>query len=455
MTVQPLPPLTGNLHRNAGFFKTAWLPDGYPGRQEEGHICAHPLYGAYALRDYLGQLKQRPSEELREAVGRVARAALARMDSHEGALVFWYAESKDVSRAVQRHYSGLTQGYYAIHLAQAGHLLGDSELVEASERVFASLTVPVEKKGVLSPGQLGPSIAELSQEPNSYILNGWQSTLTAIVEYATLTGSDDAMHLAHQSANEMARLLPLYDAPALRNSRYGLSGFVYARLVFRGFDPASVTVRDARVATPGEPCLPVTKVGGRRWENHVLPQDVADVDSTVFRPVGNVLRLNLVLSRISFPQVNRLYCVVTSPGGVVDVQLHRGRYDPLTASQVESEWVTVARVDCPEGATILDVPLPWDAADLASYPTNFVKRIEGKPTNVYHLIHINRLRQLSEMTGVGIHAEWADTWLRYVGEWRDMGIYDGLFVSWGTKVTPVSEAGRRLPPSPARRADKE
>lgn len=454
MSEVQMPPLTGDLSRNADYYKMKWLPDGYPGRDQGDQVWAHPLYGAYALKDYLEQLRTRPSEELRQAVRTVAHAAVNRMDTHEDALVFWYEETNDVSRAVERHYSGLTQGYYAIHLARAGHLLDDQSLIEQAEAVFDSLSVPVDKQGVMSPGPAGPSIAEISQKPNSYILNGWQSTLMAVVEYATLTGSKNAHDLAHASASEMARLLPLYDAPSLRNSRYGLSGFVYARLVFRGFEPSMVSVSNLSVATPGEASLPIDRVGGRRWENHVLAKDVEDsVDDHALFPVGNLMRLNLVLSRISYPQVNRLVGEVTSRGGIVDVQIHRGRYDPLTTSQVDNEWVTVARVDCPPGTVRLNAPIPWDVADLVAYPTNFAKKIDDRQTNVYHMTHINRLRQLAVATGVNEHAEWADTWLRYVGEWKNMPEYEGLSLRWGKGTAPVSEVGRTLPPRPVTTID--
>lgn len=445
-----MPPLNGNLSRNDSYYNMEWLPDGYPGRNRAGELWAHPLYGAYALKDYLDQLSKQPSEELRQAIRTVAAAAVARMDAHEDALVFWYEKTNDVSRAVERHYSGLTQGYYAMYLARAGLMLDDQLLLHQADAVLASLSVPVDRQGVMSPGTLGPSIAEISQKPNSYILNGWQSTVMAVMEYAALTGSEKARDLGRASASEMGRLLPLYDAPGLHNSRYGLSGFVYARLVFRGFEPSMVSVGNLSVAIPGESWLPIDRVGGRRWENHVLAKDVEDTgEDRALVPTGNLIRLNLVLSRISYPQVNRLVGDITSRGGIVDVQVHRGRYDPLTASQVDNEWVTVSRTDCPAGTVRLDAPIPWDIAELVAYPTNFAKRIDDKQTNVYHTIHINRLRELAVTTGVDEHAEWADTWLRYVGEWKNRPEYAGLFLRWGKGTAPVSEVGRALPPRAA------
>lgn len=69
----------------------------------------------------------------------------------------------------------------------------------------------------------------------------------------------------------------------------------------------------------------------------------------------------------------------------------------------------------PDGRSVVDVPLPWDVADLVAYPTNFPKRLSGRPTNVYHVAH-NRLRQLAQL---GLD-EWARTWAGYVRSWRQM-----------------------------------
>lgn len=111
--------------------------------------------------------------------------------------------------------------------------------------------------------------------------------------------------------------------------------------------------------------------------------------------------------------------------------------------------MTVSRTDCPPGTVRLDAPIPWDVAELVAYPTNFAKKIDNRQTNVYHMIHINRLRELAVATGVGEHADWADTWLRYVGEWKNRPEYEGLSLRWGKGTAPVSEVGRALPPRTA------
>jgi hypothetical protein len=444
-----MPALTAILQRNADYYRMEWMSDGYPGRRDGDVVAAHPIYGAYALIDYLRQLKRSSDPELMQALKTVAYAAIRRMESFRDALVFWYEESADSSRATERHYSGLTQGYYAINLARAAKVLDDAHIAEAADRVFAALTLPAADGGVRTDGVLGPCIAEVSQDPPSFILNGWQSSLASIVEFAEVTDRDDARELAYHSAQEMARLLPLYDAPALRNSRYGLSGYVYARLVLRGPHQSGAVVHNLAVEIPGESELPVDQLGGRRWHNHVLEQDVVSHQDGRFQVQDKVLRINLVLSRISFPVPNRFRCGITGLGGTVDVQLQSGRYDPLATAPADRSWTTVARVQCPAGTSSVDVPLPWDVTDLIAYPTNFAKVIDGNQTNVYHMIHIRRLRELAEATGIRDLREWADTWLRYVGKWRSMPEYQGLYVRSGSGTVEVGSVAEILPASTA------
>jgi hypothetical protein len=189
-----MPSLSPRLAGMQDFYRFSFLPDGYPGRRDDdGTVFAHPLYGAYVLEDYLDQYAADPAPALRTAIGAVARATIARMSPHEGALVFWYAaEPTRGARLYARHYSGLTQSYYAVQLQRAGKALADPALVKAAARVFDSLLVPAERDGVHFADARGVTIAEVPQRPNSWILNGWLSALASIVEYGRLSGSAKA-----------------------------------------------------------------------------------------------------------------------------------------------------------------------------------------------------------------------------------------------------------------------
>lgn len=439
MTTTPMPPLTGNMVKNGDYYRLEWMPDGYPGRRDESTVWAHPIYGAYALKDYLSQYQRRPSAELHTALTSVARAAVARMESFEDALVFWYEKDVTHARFTHRGYSGLTQAYYALNLARTARVLNDPTLRSASDRVFRSLLITTDRGGVLAEGRRGPSVAEFPQEPNSYILNGWLSALCAIDEYADVAGSSAARDLVRASAVEVTERLPQYDVPALCTSRYGLSGFVYCRMVFRQLDGRRVQVINPRLVIPGEPDVRIEEVGGPRWVSHAVEADVKAARSELIEVYDNQLRLNVVMSRASYPQPNRLKCQLSGPATTVEVQMQTGRYDPLTVASVDRTWVTIARLECSQGNSKLDVALPWDVADLVAYPTNFAKRIDSRNVNIYHQVHINRLRELHGLVRLPELAEWADTWSRYLSQWKDLPVYAGLHARGPEGLVPVAD----------------
>lgn len=435
------PPFVGNLARNADYYRLEFLDDGFPGRRTDGELKAHPIYGAYVLKDYVEQHAVRPDPHLRDALRRVADAAIARMQDHDGALVFWYDADAAVSRSDSRHYSGLTQGYYAVYLCKAAQILDSDRLRRVADRVFDSLMVPAERGGVLYPGSRGPTIAELPQRPNSLILNGWQSALACVSDYAELSRRPEAERLLQDSAREMERLLPLYDHLDLRNSRYGLSGFAYVRVVLRRAERAAVAFRDLAVDASPEGIEPVPARQAGRWRNFLFPADVtAQGGDQWVVPVGNVLRANVVLTRATFPRPNRLeFLVRACEGATLEVQLQVGRYDPTTASPADGQWRTIATVDAPAGEARVSVAIPWEQADLVAYPTNFAKRIDGKRVNIYHVIHVQRLTQLAERTGSSGLGHWARRWSGYMSEWRYIPAYAGYHVRSGGGVAAVEE----------------
>ena len=124
--------------------------------------------GRYVIADYLRQYGQDPSPELRAAILKVAHAAIDRMEPLKDALVFWYTEAMQVSRQPAKHYSGLTQAYYAEILFQAYQATGDESLREASEKTFRSLLIPQAEGGVYDAwedGRAGGG-ADLPERPD-------------------------------------------------------------------------------------------------------------------------------------------------------------------------------------------------------------------------------------------------------------------------------------------------
>ncbi|THV43396.1 D-glucuronyl C5-epimerase family protein [Glycomyces buryatensis] len=216
------------------------------------------------------------------AIAAATESALRRMDEHEGALVFWY-EAGIGARLFERHYSALTQSYYARLLWEA---VGDGEAMAAARRCFAALAVPAERGDVLFRDANGVSIAEVPQRPNSYLLNGWLSALVSAWDYYECSGNAAARELVESSAQSLAGLLHRYDAEPEKNNRYGLTCFTYLKT------PAA-RIEDATVIVPGEGAFGLTGHGSH-WANHRMSD--ARIVNLVFylaSPEPNTVRLNV------------------------------------------------------------------------------------------------------------------------------------------------------------------
>ena len=382
------------------FYRMIWSEDGYPMRDDG---FEHPLYPKYVLTHYLAAYERSPSEELKSALCRVAHAALRRMEPYKDALVIWYEPNPNYKRLYSRHYSGLTQSYYANVLHDVGTLLKDELLLEASQKSFLSLLIPKEENGVFYQSRFGPTIEEVPQYPNSYILNGWLSVLQSTWEYWEKSGDSEARDLVYDSAQAMAKTLPLYDVDALSNSRYGLTGPVRIRI-------KEGTITDASVKVPDEGVFGLEDVASPTvWQNYQLD--------------GRTI--NVVFSLASWPQENILTLEVDE---ATEVQFCTSEYSPTTDAYLRcAEWAYLGEAS-PQKS---EITIPWNVVEAAAVPTNFIKVIDGRNTNVYHSVHIRRLFQL----GMGLNLPdligWGEKWLQDLCEWDSYELYEGLS---GSKV---------------------
>jgi hypothetical protein len=427
-----MPPFGARLEDLRASYRLAWLPDGYPGRRSaDGSILPHPIYGVHVLADYISQYDAEPRPALRRAIDILARAAVARMESFRGSLVFRYPDGLGVSRPIAGLYSGLTQAYYAVLLYRTYQLTDEPLYRDAAELTFRSLLVPEELGGVLYRwGESGGNvaIAEIPARPRDLILNGWQTALVSIHRYAQLSGSAAARQLFEESSATLARMLPLFDAQPYRTSRYALAGPMQARLVI-GPTSDGVRITALRVRIPQDGSFEVPAEQLSRWQTHLDPTDVR-VDGRVLRPRGRELDLALVLSRISHPATNALLLTTEAARPLeLELWLLVGRYDPLSASEVDRTWQLASRRSVPAGRHRSRLPIPWPLADLVAYPTNFLKVVEGRQTNVYHPIHVARLEKLHQLTGDPVFADYAARWRADICAWAGMALYDGLSVS--------------------------
>jgi hypothetical protein len=417
-----MPSFSTALENMRPFYRIEFFPDGYPGRDDG---WAHPIYGVYVIDDYIAQYKKSPGPALRAAISMVAHAAVHRMDNYRGALVFWYnADPERGGRIYDRHFSALTQSYYARALAEAGTVLADESLVSAANLVYKSLHIATEDGGVLHNTAVGPVLAEVPQIPNSWILNGWLSALVSISEYARITGLPEPTAFVLESSNALLKVLELYDDPEHENSRYGLTGFAYTRLNFTepGTELVSISLK-----IDDEKPIKFAPISGTRWQNTILPTSKVESSNGNLVVIEKQLNLNGVFSLFgkSDNRIDVVFSSSTRSLKAAAVQI--GDYDPLSSSPVNERWVELPVVYDHTGLNA-SIDIPRSIVEHMVYPTNFVKKINGKQTNVYHGIHTQQLKRLAKITGIKEFGVWAEKWTGYACNWSNIPLYKALYV---------------------------
>jgi hypothetical protein len=408
------------------------LEDGFPARLTAAGIVVHPMHGRYILEDLIRQYAARPSERLLAAILRTAAAIIGRAELRGTSRLMWYEGGAAGSLlGGQRYISGLPQAYYATLLARVATISGDVRFAQAADEFFAPLLTATRSGGVLYEGRPGPSLAMAPMEPRDWILNGWLSMLVSVGQFAAERPSPDAADLFAANVRTLIRMLPAFDAPEQRLSRYMLPGMLLLRLSFStAID--GIVLSDLRVKIPDEPheiAIPLRETSG--WQPRVLPHDaVRGRGVAEIVPKFRGLRMMALLSRAPFPRSNRLHFQIKSPRPVtIGLTAYIGSYAPLKSATVDRTWIELATVKVAAGSRNVGVPLPYEPIDLFSYPTNFAHTFGGKHLNTYHGTHIVRLTQLAKMTGNRTLAFWARRWRDYVDEWPALPGYE-TFGCW-------------------------
>lgn len=411
-----LPSLAMTRKETWDYYRIEFLEDGYPGRRSDAGLHPHPIYGTYVIRDYVAQYRKYKDEVFLKAAERVADAAIARMSEHHGALVFYYHPGTGLSSLPNVFYSGLTQARYLSALGKLEAALPSPRYAEAAEAILFSMEVPAEDGGVArrTPGG-GLLIEEYSHQVPDYTLNGWTTATTLLHEYAEATGNDHARVTFEQSVHGIRDVLPLYDVPELANSRYRLTGPATIRL---DFSHPGVTVLNGRVEIPGQGAYAFGADGGK-WTNRFLA-GVGDAGVVE----GRHARMEVLLCRVSWPRLNRIVLEVDSPAdGKVTATIGQGPYHPLKVQMPIDRYEPLATVPLQTGRHLLEISVPWTAAERIAYPTNFKKSLGGKQYNSYHFIHIDTLDALERITRDPMLAYYRDRWTQYPGRWPGIPEY--------------------------------
>jgi hypothetical protein len=408
-------------------------PDRYPlYRRKDGTLGAHPIHGSYLLRDYISVATQRKGVDaniLEEAL-RLAKASVARADRVDDTYCFMYRQSEGVSSYPFDFYSALTQAHYLVAFALLYELTGQEWLLSDARLLFRSLTVPVEAGGVLLRTDRGVFFEEYPTEVPLYVLNGWLTVLTEVLQYADICRDPEARDLARESTRTLVSLLPTFDVPEWYNSRYKLTGPVLQRI---RFDPDCLAeIRSVTVETGGLTYSKRPPFSSHRYGT----LQVIHLPT----PERNKFQFCAAISMAEYPRPSRVTvafsvdrpCIVRWSMGIP-------RSDTRRSTVASAGFRDLEQYSAGPGENEVTLTVPWDlGVAWCAEPTKFSKLYEGKYYNVYHYLHIWSLTQLHAVYSLPKLLYWRDRWLAYVDQWGAFPPY--MNHEFGLDLMPITSS---------------
>ncbi|ASN21337.1 D-glucuronyl C5-epimerase family protein [Arthrobacter sp. YN] len=410
-----LPPLRMERKAIWDYYRIEFLPNGYPGRRTDGVLMAHPIYGPYVITDYLIQYGLTEDPIFLEAAIRVADISVAMMEPLHDGLVFNYDEERaKVSSKKGTWYSGLTQSRYVDVLSRLLAYPDTERFRGPLKAVLTSLTIPVEDGGVARYTSDGGLIIE--EYPATFpncTLNGWTTATCILLDVAKATNDDGDWEVFHKSVRGMESVIGLYDVPELANSRYKLEGDATFQLTAAGSD---LEVTDCHVVVPSAGVFAANVDGDQAGEAlKAGPLAIRD---------GKLGRVKVRLSRFSWPSPNRLLLKVTAERAAqVKVAIGETTYNPFGSVPKVTGQKHLQEFDLLPGENLLEIAVPWIAAEMVAHPTNFSKKLTGRQFNVYHFIHIDTLTKIVEQSGSEILGYYLDKWRHAPSLWAEHPAY--------------------------------
>ncbi|MAD79051.1 MAG: hypothetical protein CMJ51_06735 [Planctomycetaceae bacterium] len=407
----PLPPSRAEVY---DYYRLGFFEDGYPGRRTADGLVPHPIYGTYVILDYLNLFKKTNDPTFLKAASHVADAAMARMDTKDEMLRFYYEPEWGLGSSGERFVSGLTQAHYLDVLSRFQEVSGDPRYAEACTKILRSLATPVEEGGVLALTPNGPVIEEAPHTPRDLVLNGWLSALRSLRRYINRTDSEDAKTLLASNLETLASLLPLYDAPDVLNSRYRIRGYGYIRITLG--DHEGVHLERPVLEIPGDANYPLSDDLETRWHMGFVRGIEREGDR--FTATSNRIQMNVVMSLLSMPEPNVLRIPIDSPRKTTLVaEIADGPFDPLLSGRRTTRWNRIAEIAVEPGLNQVEIELGFDEISPFVYPTNFLKKIGGRNYNSYHFLHIKLLESLCAEHGIETFCDFSERWRGYVEKW--------------------------------------
>lgn len=432
-----MPPFSAGLEnsdRNVYFIQ--FDKDCYPCKNLGYAIVEHPIYGVYVINDYLLSYERTGEKKYLEAAEKVAKAAINRMEKIKNydALGFFYPKKFLNGYSFwRRMYSGLTQSYYAVSFYTLYQKTKNKTFLEASEQCFNSLFVPADEGGVFYKKGDIQFVAEVPFEIPDMVLNGYISAALNIRKYGNLNKQyqQRSQQASDAIIKSIKKFLPLYDVPTYLLSRYMLTGSMKFDLSV----PDNTKIKGIYVEIPGwgKRLIPVLDPKDTTYRCSYIDQNTVTKTAEGFKNVsGKKIKLNLLVSRFSYPKENILFIEYESENeGLVQLHGYVGQFIPNTTDlgKVKKKHIFTEEIQKNTQHT-LQISIPWLGDGVFGNIVHWNRQKANKLYNGYHYMHISQLKDLYKIDPDPIYLKYAKKWEDYIKQWKDFPLYQRSDLSY-------------------------
>lgn len=336
------------------------LEDGYPGKKTRAGIVPHPIYGTYLINDFIAKYKSTKDDRYLLGAQKLLKTAVERMSKTNNAWVFFYNPDWQIDDKSETYYSALTQARYLNVTSQLYSITKDDELKQLAKYFFNSLILPTKNGGVLLEHKdIGIVFEEYPGKIPTFVLNGWVTTIRAILKYYATMGDNDAKKVIIRSLSALEHFLPLYDIEELANSRYMLSGRTSLKFNFKESNINEIEFLKSVIKFPGIGQYNVTRTKENDWINQY--DEGFYKENKTIKVINKVAYINVLLSYASYPDNNIFEAVIiANKAAQVKIEVASGRYNPLHAKVQRENWAILEDIKLHKGMNSIKIYIPWD-----------------------------------------------------------------------------------------------
>ena len=164
------------------YYQLCFLKDGSPGKLQDNNCHEHPGYGYYLARRYLAMFKETNNLSYLLSAEKIFNRSVSNMTEFKGGLIYYF-RNLNLTSHNQIFYSALIQSHYLKISSKLYNFTKKRKYLNVANKLFKSLILSTEESGVAIYSSDGIFLKEYQTEFNSWVLNGFLTTINNIYYY--------------------------------------------------------------------------------------------------------------------------------------------------------------------------------------------------------------------------------------------------------------------------------